>query len=51
LLVHNNGWQIPRDGAEYWLKPPVSEDPLQILRPMPTRSLALVELLSSRLVV
>jgi hypothetical protein len=51
MLVHNNGWQILRDGAEYWLKPPVSEDPLQILRPMPSRSSALAELLSSRLVV
>ena len=51
MLVHNNGWQILRDGAEYWLKPPVSEDPLQILRPMPSKSPALAELLSSRLVV
>jgi len=51
LLGHNNGWQILRDGAEYWLKPPVSEDPLQILRPMPSKSPALAELLSSRLVV
>ena len=51
MLVHNNGWQILRDGAKYWLKPPVSEDPLQILRPMPSKSPALAELLSSRLVV
>ncbi len=51
LLVHNNGWQVLRDGAEYWLKPPVSEDPMQILRPMPSKSPALAELLSNRLVV
>ena len=51
MLVHNNGWQILRDGAEYWLKPPVSEDPLQILQPMPSKSPALAELLSNRLVV
>ena len=51
LLGHNNGWQILRDGAVYWLKPPVTEDPLRILRPMPSRSPALAELLSSRLVV
>jgi hypothetical protein len=51
LLVHNNAWQILRDGAAYWLKPPVSEDPLQILRPMPSRSPALAELLTRRLVV
>ncbi len=51
MLVHNNGWQILRDGAEYWLKPPRIEDPQQILRPMPGKSPALAELLSSRLVV
>ena len=51
MLGHNNGWQILRDGAVYWPKPPATEDPLRILRPMPTRSPALAELLSSRLVV
>jgi hypothetical protein len=51
LLLHNNGWQILRDGTDYWLKAPVSEDPLQDLRPMPSRSPALAELLSSQLMV
>ena len=51
MHLHNNGWQILRDGAEYWLKPPVSEGPLQVLRPMPSRSPALAEWLSGRLMV
>jgi len=33
LLVHNSGWQISRDGAEYSITPP-GEQP----RPMPTKS-------------
>ncbi len=29
LLVHNNGWEITRDGAQYWLIPPRAVDPAQ----------------------
>ena len=29
LLVHNNGWQIARDGAQHWLTPPEAVDPEQ----------------------
>ena len=29
LLLHNNGWKIYREGAEYWLVPPQSVDPAQ----------------------
>lgn len=27
LLVHNDGWEITRDGAQYWLIPPRAVDP------------------------
>ena len=33
LLIHNNGWQITRRGAEYWVAPPGGE-----AMPMPTKS-------------
>jgi hypothetical protein len=33
LLIHNNGWRITRQGAEYSVVPPSREDPLQ--RPIP----------------
>jgi hypothetical protein len=29
LLIHNNGWQIARDGAQHWLTPPDTIDPTQ----------------------
>jgi hypothetical protein len=38
LLVHNNGWQVTREGAEYWLIPPRSLDRAQQRIPAPTRS-------------
>lgn len=44
LLVHNNGWEIERDGAEYWLIPPASVDREQRRTPMPSRSRAMREL-------
>jgi hypothetical protein len=44
LLVHNNGWEIRRRGADYWLIPPPSVDPEQTPRPMPTKSAAMGDL-------
>ncbi len=35
LLVHNNHWQISRDGARYWLTPPREIDAAQARIPMP----------------
>ena len=43
LNLHNNGWQILRRGASYWLKPPRSVDPEQVLIPMPSKSRAFQE--------
>jgi hypothetical protein len=36
MLVHNNGWQVTRTGAEYFVIPPRSIDPEQ--RPIPAPS-------------
>jgi hypothetical protein len=45
LLFHNNGWRIERGvGAEYWLIPPESVDPMRSRRAMPTKSLAVGDL-------
>lgn len=44
LLVHNNHWEIVREGASYWLRPPPGDDPLQSLRPMPSRSVVMTEM-------
>lgn len=38
LLVHDNGWRIERDGADYFLIPPEPEDPLRRRIPMPTKN-------------
>jgi hypothetical protein len=38
LLVHNNGWDIHRDGGLYTLIPPASVDPDRTPRAMPSRS-------------
>ena len=46
LLVHNNRWRVIRDVGDYWLRPPRSEDPSQTLRPMPSRSPVMAEVLS-----
>jgi hypothetical protein len=45
LLLHNNHWQVTRDGGTYWLRPPRAIDPAQELLPMPRRSPLLDELL------
>jgi hypothetical protein len=48
MLLHNNHWQILYDPdqphAQYWLKPPRTEDPLQTLRALPTKSPLMREL-------
>jgi hypothetical protein len=44
MLVHNNHWQIQRDGAEYHLIPPRERDPNRIPIPLPSKSLALADL-------
>ncbi len=47
LLVHNNHWQIRRDGGQYWLIPPPDVDPHQTPRAMPSKNPLLRELLAS----
>lgn len=37
LLLHNNHWEITRDGSNYWLIPPPSVDLAQHPRRMPSR--------------
>jgi hypothetical protein len=44
LLVHNNGWEIEREGADYFLIPPPDIDPAQSPRPMPSKSGAMRDL-------
>ena len=38
LLIHNNGWEIERSGASYYLIPPRAVDPEQQPIPMPSKS-------------
>jgi hypothetical protein len=38
LLLHNNAWQITRDGAQYWLTPPADVDPTQTRIAMPAKA-------------
>lgn len=40
LLLHNNGWEIEREKASYWLIPPPEIDPQQRRIPMPVKSAA-----------
>lgn len=44
LLVHNNAWNITRDGAAYALVPPRSIDPQQRPRPLISKTAAVREL-------
>ena len=44
LLLHNNGWEIKRDGVDYSLIPPATVDPAQQAKPMPSKSSAYREL-------
>jgi hypothetical protein len=45
LIVHNNGWEIVRDDAGFWLIPPPGVDTEQRRRFMPSKSAALRDLL------
>ena len=38
VLLHNNGWDIHRDQAGYWLKPPRTVDRNQVLLATPSKS-------------
>jgi hypothetical protein len=38
LLLHDNGWRVTRDRAEYFLVPPPSVDPFQKAIPVPPKS-------------
>ena len=38
MMIHNNGWKIIREGADYYLIPPPTEDAAQQPIPMPTKS-------------
>ena len=46
LLVHNNHWEIERNGAEYWLVPPPEIDPEQKRIRMHSKSKTLRDLLA-----
>lgn len=41
MMLHNNRWQIIREGAEYWLIPPAEIDPAQQRIAMPPKGRAL----------
>jgi hypothetical protein len=45
LLLHNEGWQIRRDGGDFWLTPPSGVDPDRVEVRMPSKSAALAELM------
>jgi hypothetical protein len=40
LLVHNNGWQVTRTGAEYFVVPPRAIDPGQVPIPAPAKGVS-----------
>ena len=42
MLVHNNGWQVTRTGADYFVTPPPAVDPRQHPIAAPTKSAARV---------
>lgn len=44
LLIHNNGWEIERIGADYFLVPPADVDPARTPRAMPGKSAAMRDL-------
>ncbi|HEY9477339.1 MAG TPA: DUF222 domain-containing protein [Microbacteriaceae bacterium] len=45
MLLHDNHWRITRTGADYWLIPPLSEDRSQTPIAMPSKSVALRDLM------
>jgi hypothetical protein len=48
LLVHNNHWEIVRDGATYWLRPPPGADPTRRLIALSSKSRVMAELSHQR---
>jgi len=44
MLLHNNHWNIIRKGSDYWLRPPVAEEPHQRLRQLHSKSPLIQEL-------
>ena len=44
LTLHNNGWQIIREGSNYWLIPPARLDPDQTPIPFHSKSLLIRKL-------
>ncbi|MEX1079547.1 MAG: DUF222 domain-containing protein [Homoserinimonas sp.] len=48
MLLHNNHWDVTRDGGTYWLHPPASVDPARTPRLMPHKSSALGDLQRER---
>jgi hypothetical protein len=48
LLLHNNHWRIRRTNTDYWLIPPLGQDPDQAPIPLPSKSAALKDLLRER---
>jgi hypothetical protein len=48
LLLHNNGWEIRRNGTGYWLIPLPSIDHLRTPLRLHSHSRALTELLDKR---
>lgn len=48
MLLHNNHWEIQRNGADYWLIPPPDVDQSQSPRLMPSKSAALRDLQRDR---
>jgi hypothetical protein len=47
LLIHNNGWAIIREGGEFFVVPPASEDPQRRPIPAPAKSPPLRRLLTA----
>ena len=41
LVLHDHGWEIVRDGGEYYLVPPATIDPQRTRRHLPSKSRAL----------
>ena len=47
MMIHNNGWQVTREHADYHLTPPASVDPTRRRIPMPTKSRTLERALAA----
>ena len=48
LMIHNNGWQITREHADYYVTPPASVDRKRQRIPMPTKNRTLQRALAAR---